>query len=282
MKTLRYRSKGEEVHLLEEVLEKLGYKVYVSNYFAKDTDIAVKDFQLKNNLVVDGIVGVKTWLKLLAKQEQLGGLNDKFLSEKDLNDFAQQNGLELAAVKAVNEVESRGKGFLAFGKPVILFEGHVFWRQLEKRGINPNEFLTEHTKDILYEKWTRKFYKGGTGEYHRLEKAAGLSDLPEVRDAAYCSASWGSFQIMGYHFKKLGYDSVDEFVSAMNKHEREHLNAFGKFVATRSFSGKKLRDWLKEKNWEKFANGYNGSGYKKNKYDSKLETAYKKYNVQMV
>jgi hypothetical protein len=277
MNTIKYRSRGQEVHFLAESLEKLGYKVYVSEYFGSDIDAAVKDFQLKNNLVVDGVVGLKTWMTLIGKQKQLVESNNKLLSEKDLIDFADRYGLELAAVKAVNQVESSGKGFLAFGKPRILFEGHVFWNELKKRNIEPNNFLNSLSQDVLYEKWTKKYYKGGEGEYERMEKAANISAMPGTKEAAYCSASWGSFQIMGYNYKNLGYTSIDNWVNAMNDHEREHLAAFGKFIAFKSISGKKLTDWLKEKNWEKFAEGYNGSGYKQNKYDEKLKAAYNKH-----
>lgn len=277
MNTIRLRSRGQEVHLLAEILKKQGYDVLVSNYFGTDIDAAVKDFQLKNSLVVDGVVGLKTWMKLIEKENQIIKPNDKLLSEKDLLDFADLYGLELAAVKAVNQIESSGKGFLAFGKPRILFEGHVFWKELKKREIEPNSFLNSLSQDVLYEKWTKKYYKGGEGEYERMEKAAHISALPGTKEAAYCSASWGAFQIMGYNFKNLGYSSIDAWVSAMSDHEREHLAAFGKFISMKSISGKKLVDWLKEKNWAKFAEGYNGTGYKKNKYDEKLKVAYNKY-----
>lgn len=277
MNTVKYRSSGNEVQFLAEILEKLGYKVKVSTFFGNDIDAAVKDFQRNNNLVVDGIVGLKTWLKLYEKENQIVELNDKHLSEIDLVDFASQFNVELAAVKAVNQVESSGKGFLVIGKPRILFEGHVFWRELKKRNINPNDFLSPENQDILYEKWTKKYYVGGAGEYTRLEKAAAISDSSDVKDSAYCSASWGAFQIMGYHYKNLGYNTISHFVELMNDHEREHLIAFGKFISVASVSGKKLIDWLKEKNWENFALGYNGSGFKKNKYDEKLNAAYIKY-----
>ena len=59
---------------------------------------------------------------------------------------------------------------------------------------------------------------------------------------------------------------------------REHLEAFGKFIKLNSFRGNKLIDWLREKNWANFAHAYNGSGYKTNKYDTKLQVAYDKYN----
>jgi len=84
---------------------------------------------------------------------------------------------------------------------------------------------------------------------------------------------------MGFHYKSLGYSSVDDFVEHMNRHEREHLAAFGKFISYASFSGKKLLEWFREKNWANFAHGYNGSGYKQNKYDTKLKSAYEKYSV---
>ncbi|GAA4275788.1 N-acetylmuramidase domain-containing protein [Aquimarina mytili] len=278
MKTIRYRSRGADVHYLEEILTKLGYSVYVSNYFGRDSDRAVKDFQAKNGLVVDGIVGLKTWSKLIEAERNLTAYNDKFLSELDIKDFAKDFGLEIAMVKAVNEVESRGKGFLLSGKPIILFEGHIFWRELEKRGIKPTQYASQQNKDVLYKRWTKTHYRGGVGEYDRLEKAAKISDAPAFHEAAYSSASWGAFQIMGFHYKHLGYASVDQFVSAMYEHEREHLKAFGKFIEKTSFRGKKLIEWIKDKNWARFAEGYNGPGYRKNKYDTKLKNAYTRYS----
>jgi len=272
MKTIRHKSRGPEVNFLEQILVKLGYKVYVSNYFGKDTDNAVKDFQKKNNLVVDGIVGLKTWTKLIAAEKATLDYLDKLLSEQDLINFAKQHNIELAVIKAVNEIESNGKGFLIDGRPVILFEGHVFWRELVKRNIDPNQFVNDFTKNVLYKKWTKKHYLGGSKEYSRLEKAAGMSDLQEVHDAAYASASWGAFQIMGFHYKTLGYNSVDSFASKMYEDEGKHLEAFGKFLVAND-----LIKHLKSKNWAAFAKGYNGSGYKRNRYDEKLKRAYLKY-----
>ena len=49
MQTLKYRSNNSGVYILEELLLNLGYMVYVSNYFGRDTEQAVMDFQLKNN-----------------------------------------------------------------------------------------------------------------------------------------------------------------------------------------------------------------------------------------
>lgn len=274
MRTLRYQSRGQEVYLLEEILQKLDYGTLtlVNTYFDLETLSAVKDFQAKNNLVVDGIVGPKTWSVLLQKQQSFFSQNDKFLSEDDLKNFANEYGLELAAVKAVNEIESTGRGFLIDGRPKILFEGHIFWKELKKRGVNPENYRNGKTANILYSSWTKKYYKGGSGEYHRLDEAAGLSEDPRFREAALSSVSWGAFQIMGFHATTLGYPTVEYFVSDMYEHERKHLKAFGLFLQKNQ-----LIQALKDKNWAKFARGYNGTGYKKNKYDEKLAKAFQKY-----
>ncbi len=278
MRTIRYRSRGQDVHFLEELLTQLGYSVFVSNYFGLDTDAAVKDFQKKNRLVVDGIVGPKTWSVLIEKKQSFLDHNTKLLSEKDLKDLAIKYDLELAAVKAVNEIESRGKGFLSDGRPKILFEGHIFWRELTNRGLDPKQLSNAGNADVLYKKWTRTHYRGGTGEYERLQKATSIRNDERVRNAAHASASWGAFQIMGFHYKSLGYASIDDFVKKMHQHEQAHLEAFGKFLAVNTFSGKSLIHWLKVKNWAKFARAYNGPGYKTHNYDGRLKKAYERYS----
>ena len=216
---------------------------------------------------------MKTWQVLFNKKKEIFNTNDLFLSEQDLKDFAQHYNLQLAAVKAVNEVESSGKGFLINGKPKILFEGHIFWQQLLKRGLKPETFLNSKNKNVLYKKWTRSFYQGGTKEYDRLNQAIAIGSNPAIKEAALASASWGSFQIMGYHAASLGYDSVQHFVDKMYLHESEHLKAFGKFLEVNNI----MTD-LRNKNWPKVAEKYNGKSYRVNKYDEKLAKAYHKYS----
>lgn len=273
MTTLKYRAKAPEVYTLCELLYKIGYPVKISDSFSVEVDTAVKDFQKKNNLVSDGIVGMKTWQVLFEKKKEIFSTNDLFLSEQDLKSFAQHYNLELAAVKAVNEVESSGKGFLLNGKPKILFEGHVFWQQLLKRGINPENILTPENRNVLYPKWTKSFYQGGVKEYDRLNEAMEIGNKAAIKEAALASASWGSFQIMGYHALSLGYSSVQDFVDKMYLNEGEHLKAFGKFLEVNN-----IMNDLRKKNWPKVAEKYNGKSYQLNKYDQKLQKAYLKYS----
>lgn len=273
MKLLKYNIKAPEVLTLCELLYKQGYNVKISDSFTLEVDAAVKDFQSKNSLIIDGIVGVKTWAVLLQKNPAMINSTDKFLKEEDLINFANQYDLELAAVKAVNEIESSGKGFLINNKPKILFEGHIFWNELRKRGIDPNSYYNSESKDVLYPKWTKIYYQGGVKEYDRLNEAISLGSDTKFKEAALSSASWGSFQIMGFHAKSLDYVDVNDFVSKMEINEGEHLKAFGKFLEKNG-----LLVHLRNKSWANFAKGYNGGGYKQNKYDEKLAKAYAKYS----
>jgi len=273
MQYIKLRSRGSSVAFLQELLLKLGYQIPITSYFGTLTESAVKDFQSKNKLVIDGEVGIKTWTILLEKTKPAESFSDKFLEEKDLIDFSKKYGVELAAVKAVNEVESSGKGFFVDGRPKILFEGHIFWRQLKERGIDPSSLSNSSNETVLYKNFTRKHYLGGTNEYLRMEMAASISSDPRVKEAALASASWGSYQIMGFHALKLGYPSIQSFIDEMYIHESNQLDAFGRYISTFG-----CLPHLKNKDWAKFAKCYNGPAYAQNKYDLKMAKAYQKYS----
>lgn len=58
---LSYGSQGNEVTELQKLLNQNGYKLSEDGVFGDATQSAVKDYQQKNNLSVDGIVGTNTW-----------------------------------------------------------------------------------------------------------------------------------------------------------------------------------------------------------------------------
>jgi hypothetical protein len=271
---LQLKSKGDAVAMLQELLNEFGYEIIVNGSFDAATDMVVRDFQTAMGLVSDGIVYTKTWTKLINNSPvNLGQMENWFLKEQDILDVAKELDVEVAVVKAVNEVESSGRGYLVDGRVKILFEGHVFWEQLNQRKIDPAP-LAKNNENVLYEKWTKKFYVGGKGEYARLDQAIKIMDDSRVTEAAYASASWGLFQIMGYHYKSLGYTEIMQFVGEMKESEGHQLQIFSKYVQVN-----KLTKFLKNKQWPEFASRYNGEGYKLNKYDEKLEKAYRKYKA---
>lgn len=62
---LKYKDKGDLVVQLQDLLSKSGSSVKITGEFNIGTYTAVKAFQRKNGLKVDGIVENKTWEKLL-------------------------------------------------------------------------------------------------------------------------------------------------------------------------------------------------------------------------
>lgn len=257
MNILKKGSKGGDVKVLQKYLG-----LNPDGDFGNMTLQKVKDFQTKCGLYPDGIVGNKTWLKLI--EDDLKEHN--YITDADFIKAAIELNVELSVIKAIKEVESSGVA-IQNGIPTMLFEGHIFWQQLKLRGINPSKYV-KGNEDILYQKWTKKYYTGkNSGEYNRLKKAIQINEA-----AAYESASYGMFQIMGNNYRVCGYSSAKEMFLSMCQNTDNHLQAFIKFITS-----KNIIPYLKTKNWRKIAYLYNGSGYAQNNYHIKLEKAYNKY-----
>ena len=196
--------------------------------------------------------------------------NSGRLIDEDFTQVAELLGCEPAALKAVQQVETGGRGgFFSPGRPAILFEGHIFWTQLKKRGSNPEDYV-KGNENILYPKWEKGPYKGGIGEYDRLEQARKIN-----REAADASASWGMFQIMGFNYAACGEESIESFVRSMCESEFKQLLLTANFIKKNS----QMLQALQARDWAVFAKCYNGPAYAQNRYDVKLEAAYQKYSL---
>ncbi len=199
------------------------------------------------------------------------------LTEQNFNNAAKIIGCTISAIKAVYQVEAAGRGYLSDGRVKILFEGHRFWKALVKNGANPKKFIAENPqyKNVLYEFWVKTHFKGGAAEWDRMSQAIEIcKELKLDPVLALNSASYGAFQIMGENATLCGYANSHEMLAAFNlKGEAEQLDAFCRFVKS-----KKLDDELRAKNWEAFAEGYNGTAYRLNKYDIKLAAADRRYS----
>lgn len=168
---------------------------------------------------------------------------------------------DIAAIKAVAEVESRGSGFIPSGKPTILFERHKFHKY--SGGI-----FSAANPDISAKK-AGGYGPAGEHQWARFSKAFAL----DAR-AAMMSCSWGRFQIMGFNFAAAGFASLDDFVTAMKESEDRQLEAFVNFVLSQALAGR-----LRRHDWAGFARGYNGEDYAINKYDTKLAAAHRKWSA---
>ncbi len=191
----------------------------------------------------------------------------KKLTEAQIAAQSKALGIEVAALRAVIEVECKGSGFNADGTPVILFERHVFRQRLIANGKVAVADKVVRERPDLCSKSTGA-YGLYSAQHGRLNAAAQYH-----RESALESASWGIGQVMGYHWQALGYPSLQAFINAMYKDEASQLDAMCRYIKVNN-----LVNALKNKDWKAFARGYNGAAYAKNSYDVKLGNAYKKWS----
>ena len=182
------------------------------------------------------------------------------LANADLDAAAAALGCERAVIDAVCDVESAGGGFLADGRPKILFEAHAFHTATGGRWdrANPN---------VSSPAWDRSLYgASGAHQYDRLAEATALD-----RSAALQSASWGRFQVMGNNYGAAGFANIDAFVQMMCDREAAHLDAFLGYCRKAG-----LAPALRDRDWATFARRYNGPG-QVDHYAALLSAAYDRH-----
>lgn len=190
------------------------------------------------------------------------------LTDDDYARVADELGVEIAAIKAVSEIEA-GKshiGFVAVGQPTLYFSVNMFNRNLRKRGITVT--AATRKKEAAFLPLNRKKYGSyGAAQHARLESAMAIDSV-----AAITSCYWGMFQIGGFNWKRCGCASPQEFAQKMSQSELMQLELFAQFIST----GNMLKH-LQNKNWYAFARIYNGSKRAKS-YASRMANAYARYS----
>lgn len=190
----------------------------------------------------------------------LAGLRAKDRARLGMEDFiasAKRLGVEVAAIRAVVKVESGSGGFAADGRPLILFEPHIFSR------LTKGKYDASHPH-LSYPSWgARPYVRSQDDRWSQVSQAFALD-----QEAAVASASWGMFQIMGMNHALCGFPTPTAFVADIAQSEARQLLAFEAFVRSKS-----LIDELQRLDWEGFARVYNGPGQVE-KYGRLLREAY--------
>ncbi|AKG20102.1 peptidoglycan-binding domain-containing protein [Calothrix sp. 336/3] len=65
--SLQNYCEGQEVYMVQQTLQALGYSLSADGAFGPVTESAVRLFQNANGLVADGIVGPNTWNALMCQ-----------------------------------------------------------------------------------------------------------------------------------------------------------------------------------------------------------------------
>lgn len=180
----------------------------------------------------------------------------------DVASMANMYQVELPALRAVMAVESRNSGFDNKRRPVILFEPHVFYRNLV------GEQRTRACQlGLAYQKWGSEPYpRSSDGNYRRLANAILINE-----EAAYRSISMGMGQVLGENFRACGCTSAKQMFELCMEGEALQLKMMLEFIKSNH-----LIHYLNDHDWEKFASHYNGTGQVP-KYAAWLEREYAKW-----
>lgn len=186
-----------------------------------------------------------------------GRATPRALSEDDSRRAAERIGCDVAAIKAVWEVEAGGRYFLDDGSVIRRFEPHhfprEFWAQIGfsvRKGEAPWRASLRLSNEDMFQD-------------------AAILDI----DAAMAASSWGAPQIMGgMNHADAGFGSAREMVEHMAKSAAHQLGAFVQLVEAWGIAGA-----IRGHDWRAFALRYNGTG-KPDHYARQIEAAFRRHS----
>lgn len=203
-------------------------------------------------ITVDGKPGPATRAAILATFANKGAAA---VTGAEIEAFALQIGCSAKQIRAIAAVESAGGGFTNSGLPKILFERHYFHRLTQGR-FTPASFSSPGA--------------GGYGEDSWVKLCLAACKDPH---AAFQSASWGKFQIMGAHWNKLGYPSPIAMAYSFTRAEAAHYDALVRYIKVFGLVDEVRALSTNPEDNRAFASGFNGPGYRKYSYHEKLARA---------
>jgi len=186
-----------------------------------------------------------------------------------IEDIAAKIKVEPAALRAVAQEESGGQAFaMVNGKkmPLIRWEGHYFYQRL--KGDARDEAVRLGLASPKAGKV--KNPKAQAARWKIVEKAIRID-----RRAALESFSIGVGQVMTAHWKALGYASAGEMITAARASVAGQILVMVQYI--QKFG---LVDELQRKDFTAFARGYNGAGFRKHGYHTRIAAAYAKFSGQ--
>lgn len=168
------------------------------------------------NLVVDGEAGPATRNAII---ETFRNTNAPAATFDEINKVAYRLGASPRQLRAFAKVESSGGGWDDTGLLKCLWERHYLWRRIKLAlplisDPKPGGYTIDDDHDGICDSW---------------EKLADAACRFGFSIAAEC-ASFGRFQIMGAHWKALGYIGVGDFVWRLSRDELAHYVAFARYI----------------------------------------------------
>ncbi len=135
-----------------------------------------------------------------------------------------------------------------------------------RRGISLTPYAKSHAV-VFAPPATKRYGSRQAAQHARLDAAMTIDPV-----TAIYGTFWGMFQIGGFNWKKCGASSPHDFVERMSRSEKDQLQMFADFILSCG-----LVRYLREHNWSEFARRYNGPGYARHAYHTRLARSYAKH-----
>ena len=172
------------------------------------------------------------------------------ITKQEYQELSVEFGIPDINIKKIVAVESGGLGFSKeTGKIIIQFEPSWFKR---KSPYTPSG------------KWSLNKVEKQAEEWKAFNDA-----FLKNPNAAMESTSIGLMQVMGFHYKLLGFKTVGEMWDYAKESEVNQLRLGLMFIKT----NKKMYNAIVTGDWDTFAYFYNGEQYKKFDYANRLREA---------
>ena len=175
--------------------------------FAVGNSLAAKQDRANNARVTAELVNLKAQ-------------NPMRLERIDFQRVAEEHGVEPWKLHGLTDIESRRGGFDNDGRAIMVPELHKF-SEFTLRAYD------ETNPDLSIRKWIHParvkaghpYTLDNAGRWDTLARQASLN-----ADAAVRAASWGAFQIMGFNYAALHFDTPLELVRRIYQGERAQLD----------------------------------------------------------
>jgi hypothetical protein len=180
----------------------------------------------------------------------------------DFDRLAADLGIEAAALHAVAAAEVGSLPPPPIGLPVIRFEVHSILRMSNEdlsSVIELRDAPTAWHADAHWYKndpdaeWERVHSGSQADEWGALAATSGIDPTSAMKCASY-----GVGQLMGWHYKTLGYETVQEMVADALLGPSSQFDQWGKFFKNKNDGA--LLDSMRNLEWREFARVYNGPG----------------------
>ena len=254
---IKYGSSGNDVKTLQELLNQNGYNLDVDGIFGQKTQAAVKDYQTKNKLTADGIVGNNTWGALTGGTNSTGGSTTQAGAATPDTGFNYGDYQESDAVKQAYDLLQQQMANKP-GEYTSAWSDQI--KSILDQIMNREKFSYDLNGDALYQQYRDQYTQMGKmammdtmGQAATMTGGYGNSYAQRVGQQAY----QGYLQQLGEVVPELYGMALDQY----NQEGQNMLNQYSLLVDQDEQDYGRYRDSVAE-------------------YQAQLQAAYDQYNAE--